>query len=95
MEDLFGTAALAFVRLAIFGPIIYVGLFLIVDATASCIPLNKIANTVWKLEAQLFYYQDAHRDRTFITNSVKMRLGIRSAGMLLVLFGLGNLFGMA
>jgi len=95
MDDLFGNAALAFVRLSIFGPIIYVGLFLMVDPTASCTPLNKIAETVWKLEAHLFYYQDAHRDRTFITDSLKTRAAIRAGGALLVLFGLANLLGLA
>lgn len=95
MEDLFGTAALVFVRLSIFGPILYVALFMIVDPAATSVPLNKIANTVWKLEAQIFYYQDAHRDRTFVTNSAKMRAAIRAGGFLLAIFGLGNIFGMA
>lgn len=95
MEDFFGAAALAFVRLSIFGPIVYVGLFLIVDPVASSIHLNNIANTVWKLEAHLFYYQDAHRDRTFITDSWKTRVVIRLSGSLVSLFGLAKLLGIA
>jgi hypothetical protein len=95
MEDFFGAAALAFVRLSIFGPIVYAGLFLIVDPVASSVTLNNIANTVWKLEAHLFYYQDAHRDRTFITDSPKTRVAIRLSGAMLALFGLANLLGMA
>ena len=95
MQDLLDGAGPALARLFVFGPILYVGLFMVVDPSASSIQLNKIANSVWKLEASLFYYQDAHRDRDFIKDSFKMRASLRLAGLLVALCGLGHLMGLA
>jgi hypothetical protein len=90
-----GSAELAFARLFLFGPVLYIGLFMIVDPVASSRHLNKIANSVWKLEASLFHYQDAHRDRDFVTDSFRMRAAIRLAGLLVSLCAMGHVLGLA
>ncbi|HUQ95064.1 MAG TPA: hypothetical protein VM120_25530 [Bryobacteraceae bacterium] len=95
MQEVLAGASGAFALLCVFGPLIYLGLFLVIDPVKAVAPLNKAINCLCRLEAALFYYMDLYRDQDLVRDSSQMRAGLRMCGALITIFGVSHLIGLA